>query len=159
MRSDRWLGPVVALVALVWLFLVYAYIPGSRNQGEPGPRAFPVVLGVSMLGLGILMTVSALTTGRSKAAADEEKPVTRREATIVGGHFRAADALRIPDGKAVGFLISTPVVVLLMMYGILRMRNWLFMLLMTAGLTTFCWVFFVVVLGTPMPHGSWLWLL
>ncbi len=157
MRSDRWLGPIIALVALAWLVLVYMYIPGSRNEGEPGPRAFPIVLGASLLGLGILMTVSALTTGR-KAAADEEKPVTRREATIVAGTFGLLMLYAFLMEKT-GFLISTPIAVLLMMYGILRMRNWLFMLLMATGLTTFCWIFFVVVLGAPMPHGSWLWLL
>ena len=69
MRSDRWLGPVIALVAAVWLVLFYLYIPGAQNEGEPGPRAFPIVLGVSLLGLGILMTVTAFARGR-KAAVD-----------------------------------------------------------------------------------------
>jgi putative tricarboxylic transport membrane protein len=157
MRSDRWLGPVLALLALAWLALVYAYIPGSRDEGEPGPRAFPIVLGASLLGIGVLMTVSALSR-RGKAAADQEKPATLREAIIVGGTFGLLVLYAFLMEKA-GFLISTPVVVLLMMYGILRMRNWLFMLLMASGITAFCWLFFVYVLGTPMPQGSWWWLL
>jgi putative tricarboxylic transport membrane protein len=157
MRSDRWLGPVLALLALGWLALVYMYIPGSREEGEPGPRAFPVVLGASLLGLGVLMTVSGFARA-DKAGADAEKPVTRREATVVAGTFGLLMLYAFLMEKA-GFLISTPVVVLLMMYGILRMRNWLFMLLMATGITTFCWLFFVLVLGAPMPRGSWLWLL
>lgn len=157
MRSDRWLGPVITLLALVWLALVYMYIPGARGEGEPGPRAFPIVLGAAMVGLGILITVSALTTGR-KTAPDTEKPATRRETTIVASTFGLLLLYAFLMEKT-GFLISTPVVVILTMYGILRMRNWSFMLLLTAGITFVCWLFFAVLLGAPMPHGSWLWLL
>jgi putative tricarboxylic transport membrane protein len=157
MRSDRWLGPVIALAALTWLVLVYMYIPAARTEGEPGPRAFPIVLGVSLLGIGILMTVTALTKGQ-KAAAGDEKPVTRRETTVVAGTFGVLMLYAFLMEKT-GFLISTPIAVLLMMYGLLEMRNWRFMLLMAVGVTGFCWLMFEIVLGAPMPRGSWLWLL
>ncbi len=157
MRSDRWLGPLMMLLALVWLLLVYQYIPGARDESEPGPRAFPIVLGVVLLGLGALVTVSAMSTGRN-ALLYAEKPATGREITVVAGTFGLLLLYAFLMEKA-GFLIATPVVVFLTMVGILRMRNWLFMLLMTAGVTLGCWLFFVVLLKTPMPQGSWLWLL
>lgn len=157
MRSDRWFGPLIMLLALLWLVVVYLYIPGSRAEGEPGPRAFPVVLGAALLGLGALVTVSAVTTGR-KALLYAEKPATRREITVVAGTFGLLLLFAFLMEKA-GFLVATPVVVLLTMVGILQMRNWIFMLLMTAGVTLTCWLFFVVLLKTPMPRGSWLWLL
>lgn len=155
MRSDRWLGPVITLLALVWLVLVYAYIPAARNPGEPGPRAFPIVLGIALLGIGILITVSAYVPGRKLIPGES---VTRRETMIVVSTFGVLMLYAFLMEKT-GFLISTPIVVLLMMYGILRMRNWLFMGMMAVGVTTVCWLFFVLLLGTPMPHGSWLWLL
>ena len=163
MRSDRWLGPVIALLAVVWLALVFAYIPGARNETEPGPRAFPIVLGLTLLAVGALMSVSAFSAsanevGKDEAAKDEVRSVTRREATIVGSTFGLLLLYAFLMEKA-GFLISTPIVVSLMMYGILRIRNWLLMFLMVAGITTFCWILFVKILGLPMPHGSWLWLL
>ena len=157
MRSDRWLGPVIVVVAAVWLVLSYLYIPGSQSEGEPGPRAFPVVLGVSLLGLGILMTVTAFARG-GKADVVAEVPVTRREATVVASTFGVLMLYAFLMEK-VGFLISTPIAVLLMMFGILRMRNWLLMLLMATGVTGVCWLLFVKVLGATMPYGSWLWLL
>ena len=157
MRSDRWLGPVIALLAVAWLVLVYMYIPGARNPGEPGPRAFPIVLGVALLGIGVLMTVSALRPRRETAAAAGE-PVTRREAKVVAYTFGMLMLYAFLMEK-VGFLIATPVAVLLMMYGILRLRSWVLMLGMSVGITAFCWFFFVWLLGTPMPRGSWLWLL
>ena len=157
MRSDRWLGPVIALAALVWLVLVFQYIPAARNEGEPGPRAFPIVLGVSLLGIGILMTVTALSKKR-QAVADKESPLTRRETVVVAGTFGLLMLYAFLMEKT-GFLVSTPIAVLLMMYGLLQMRNWTLMLLMATGVTAVCWILFVVVLGAPMPHGSWLWLL
>ncbi len=157
MRSDRWLGPVITLFGLVWMWLVYEYIPPAHNVGEPGPRGFPTVLGIAVLGIGILITISAYLPGR-KAAAVSGKSVTRREAIIVASTFGVLMLYAFLMEKT-GFLIATPIVVLLMMYGILRMRNWLFMGLMAVGVTTVCWLFFVLLLGTPMPHGSWLWLL
>lgn len=155
MRSDRWVGPVITLLALVWLVLVYEYIPAASNPGETGPRGFPIVLGIALLGIGILITVSAYIPGRKAVSG---KSVTQREVVIVASTFGVLMLYAFLMEKT-GFLISTPVVVLLMMYGILRMRNWLFMGLMAVGITTVCWLFFVLLLGTPMPHGSWLWLL
>lgn len=157
MRSDRWLGPLMMLLALLWLVLVYQYIPSSREEGELGPRAFPVVLGVALLGLGGLITASAVANGR-KALLYPEKPATRREITVVAGTFGLLLLFAFLMEKA-GFLIATPVVVLLIMVGILQMRNWLFILQMTAGVSLVCWLFFVVLLKIPMPQGSWLWLL
>lgn len=157
MRSDRWMGPLIVLMALAWLVLVYTYIPGARSAGEPGPRGFPLVLGIGLAGVGMLITMSAYGKGR-KPAPTAEKPVTRREATIVASTFGLLMLYGFLMEKT-GFLISTPIVVMLMMYGILRMRNWAFMLLMTVGITVTCWIFFAQLLGTPMPHGSWLQLL
>lgn len=145
------------LLAALWLVLVYQYIPGSRGEGEPGPRAFPVVLGVALLGLGALISASAMLTGR-KVLLYAETPATRREITVVAGTFGLLLLFAFLMEKA-GFLVATPVVVLLTMVGILQMRNWLFMLQMTAGVTLVCWLFFVVLLKIPMPQGSWLWLL
>lgn len=155
MRSDRWLGPVLILIAMIWLALVYSYIPAARNPGEPGPRAFPVLLGVVLLGTAILITISAFLSG-SKLARGES--VTSREAVIVASTFGVLMLYAFLMEKT-GFLISTPIAILLTMYGILRMRNWLFIGMMAVGITTVCWLFFVLLLGTPMPQGSWLWLL
>lgn len=155
MRSDRWLGPVITLLGLVWLALVYAYIPAARDPGEPGPRAFPIVLGIALLGVGILIAVSAYVPGRKLAPGES---VTRREVVTVASTFGVLMLYAFLMEKT-GFLIATPIAVLLMMYGILRMRTWVFMGLMAVGITGVCWLFFVYLLGTPMPYGSWLWLL
>lgn len=157
MRSDRWLGAVIALLALGWLALVYAYIPAGQSDVEPGPRGFPLLLGFSALAVGVLMSVTAFASRRD-ASEGKEKSVTGREATIVAATFGVLMLYAFLMDK-LGFLIATAITVLLMMVGILRMRNWLFIVLMTAGVTASCWLLFVKLLGAPMPQGSWLWLL
>jgi putative tricarboxylic transport membrane protein len=158
-RLDRWLGPCLALFALVWLWLVHTYIPGARAEGEPGPRAFPILLGAVLLGLGVMMTVSAvLSLKRATAAADSTDPPTRREALVVAGTFGLLILYAFLLDK-LGFLIATPVVIVLAMCGILRMRNWLLVSSLAGGLTLACWMFFAVLLKAPLPRGAWLMLL
>ena len=158
-RLDRWLGPLLTLLALAWLWLVYAYIPGARMEGEPGPRAFPVLLGAIMAALGMAMAVLALTSARRQTAAVETTPApTRREATRVGGTFGLLILYAFLLDK-VGFVIATPVVITLAMYGLLRMRQWMLVGSLAVGFTLGCWVIFDMVLGAPLPSGSWMaWL-
>jgi len=153
-RVDRWLGPGLLLLAFVWLWLVYTYIPDARNEGEPGPRAFPVLLGFALAGLGALVTLSAFVTGKGKAPEQTER-VSRREAAVVFATFGLLMLYGLMLDKA-GFLIATPIAVTLTMFGILRMRNWILVLTLAGGLTAGCWFFFAVLLKTPLPHGAWL---
>jgi putative tricarboxylic transport membrane protein len=157
MHSDRWLGPAISVLALAWMALVYALVPAGTTDVEPGPRGFPVLLGVVMLAVGLLMTASGLASARG-SKGDQEKPVTGREVSVVAATFGILMLYAFLMDK-LGFLIATPIAVLLMMVGILRMLNWLFVGLMTAGITAACWLLFVKLLGAPMPQGSWLWLL
>jgi hypothetical protein len=153
-RVDRWLGPCLMLLAIIWLWLVYTYIPGARAEGEPGPRGFPVLLGIVLGGLGALISVSAFASGDRKIT-DEIEPVSRSEGLIAAGTFGLLMLYAFLLSKA-GFLIATPIVVVLAMSGILRMRNWLLVFALAGGLTLACWLFFVVLLEAPLPRGTWL---
>jgi len=158
MRLDRWLGPCIMVLALGWLWLAYTYIPSARSEGEPGPRAFPVLLGAVLVGLGAMMTVSAFAPGKRKKAADDTRSSTHREIAIVASTFALLMLYAFLLDK-VGFVISTPVIVLLAMRGILRIKRWVLIVSLAAGITFTCWLFFAVLLEAPLPHGSWLWLL
>ena len=157
-RLDRWLGPSLTLLALVWLWLAYAYIPGARAEGEPGPRAFPILLGMVLAGLGVAMAVQALLSARRQAVSETTPPPTRREATLAAGTFGLLILYAFLLDK-VGFIIATPVVIALTMYGLLRMRQWVLVVSLAVVFTVGCWVIFDAVLGTPLPRGSWvMWL-
>jgi putative tricarboxylic transport membrane protein len=151
-RVDRVLGLILALVALVWLWLAFAYIPGARTAAETGPRAFPVLLGVVLAGLGVAIALNP------RPAAEPIAPVTRREAVVatstIGVLVLYAFLL-----ERVGFLIATPIVMALVMWGLLRVRSGVRIVALAIGFTVACWTIFVALLGTPLPRGSWvLWL-
>ncbi len=163
MRSDRFLGPLLCALSLGWLWLAYLYIPASTTPGEPGPRAFPNVLGYALLLLGLVMTGSGFSRRREAAVAEVEadkdtadSPL-KHELRILLGTFGLLLLYAFLLEKT-GFLVSTPIALVLAMAGILRMRRWLFIALMSGGTTLVCWTVFALLLRVPLPRGSWWWL-
>ena len=157
-RLDLWLGPCVVLLAAVWLWLSYEYIPGPRAAGEPGPRAFPLLLGFVLLALGALVTAAAFRHAEGESVEEEIAAPTRREATFVCATFGLLLLYAFLLEHA-GFVAATPVVVLLLLRGVLRVRSWATNALMAGGITLACWLTFAVLLEAPLPRGSWRWLL
>ncbi|MEY3252554.1 MAG: hypothetical protein RL227_1527 [Pseudomonadota bacterium] len=161
MRSDRWLGPLLSVLSLGWLVLAYLYIPASNVPGEPGPRAFPNMLGYALLTLGLMMTAAGFLRRREAAPAaadaDASSPL-KHELRIVLGTFGLLLLYAFLMEKT-GFLVSTPIVLVLCMAGVLRMRNWRFIALMSIGTTLVCWIVFALLLRVPLPRGAWWWLL
>lgn len=162
MRSDRFLGPLLSALSVGWLWLAYLYIPASTTPGEPGPRAFPILLGGALLLLGLAITVSGFARRREvapvKAKADTDAPPRNHELRIVLGTFGLLMLYAFLMEKT-GFLVSTPIVLVLTLAGLLRMRRWTFIALMSGGTTLVCWLIFVVLLRVPLPRGSLWWLI
>jgi putative tricarboxylic transport membrane protein len=162
MRSNRFLGPLLSVLSIGWLWLAYFYIPASSAPEEPGPRAFPVVLGCVLLLLGLAITMSGFARRReiesTEAAADTNAKPLKDELRIVLGTFGLLMLYAFLMEKT-GFLVSTPIVLALTLAGLLRIRRWTFIALMSGGTTLVCWLVFVVVLRVPLPRGSLWWLI
>ena len=156
-RLDRWLGLFLVVLAVIWLWLAYAYIPGARSDAEPGPRAFPILLGAILLGLGAVMTVSAFLASRRPGAKTELPAVHRREVFVVAGTIALLLLYAFLLEKA-GFVISTLLAIVLAMRVLLHRQPWGLTLAMAGGTTLFCWLLFAVLLEAPLPRGSWRWL-
>lgn len=155
MRLDRWLGPCIALLAVVWLWLTYAYIPAARVPEEPGPRAFPAVLGFTLLVVGITISFTAWLRSAKKPPPETVKAATTRETGIVIGTFLLLIFYAFFMEK-LGFMIATSVSIVIVMRALLGMREWRFMLTFAISVTAVCWLFFVKLLETPLPRGLWL---
>ena len=56
----------------------------------------------------------------------------------------------------VGFLAGTPIVMVLVLAVLLRSRRWLSVVSLAVGFTLGCWLVFDVLLGTPLPRGTWM---
>lgn len=162
MRSNRFLGPLLSVLAVAWLWLSYAFIPSSNIPGEPGPQAFPTMLGYALLLLGLSITLSDFSRKRdstsiqAKATTDTTASAAKHELRMVLGTFGLLVLYAFLMEKA-GFLVSTPIVLALTLAGLLRIRRWAFVAKMTGGTTLVCWLIFVVLLRVPLPRGSWWW--
>lgn len=162
MRSNRFLGPLLSVLSVVWLWLCYAFIPASNTPGEPGPQAFPIMLGCALLLLGLVITASDFSRKRevthvqAKAKADTTASAAKHELRVVLGTFGLLLLYAFLMERA-GFLVSTPIVLALTLAGLLRIRRWAFVAKMSVGTTLVCWLIFVVLLRVPLPRGSWWW--
>jgi len=155
-RVDRWLGPILLLLAILWSWMVVDTIPAAQVTGEAGPRAFPLMMGIGLGALALLMTVNAW---RRHADAEGTSPavarVTGREARIVAATF----ALFVAYGflmEKIGFLLATPMIVCLALRGILGIRAWRINAAMALGLTAACFLIFIVAMEAPLPRGMWI---
>jgi hypothetical protein len=159
-RVDRRLGLALTLVALVWVWLAYTRIPDPGTEW-PGPRGFPLLLGVLLAGLGVWMVVSAgplratrPTYAESTGSRVPDPGSRRHELAVAAGTFGVLVLYAFLLEHA-GFLIATPLVIVVTMAGLLRVRRWLPILSLAGGFTLGCWVTFEA-LGTPLPRGSWI---
>jgi putative tricarboxylic transport membrane protein len=158
MRSNAFLGPLLSVLSMVWLWLCYAFIPASNTPGEPGPQAFPILLGYALLLLGLAITASSFFRQRdatTEPAKTQILPV-KHELLMVLGTFGLLVLYAFLLEK-LGFLVSTPLVLALTLAGLLRIRHWTFVAKMSIGTTLVCWLIFVVLLRVPLPRGSWWW--
>ena len=95
------------------------------------------------------------TCSQKKPPPEIVKAVTSRETGIVIGIFLLLVFYTFFMEK-LGFLIATPVSILIAMRMLLGMREWRFMLPFAISVTAVCWLFFVKLLETPLPRGLWL---
>jgi hypothetical protein len=151
---DRWLGAVLMAVAAVWCVLVQTTVSGDRMEGAPGPRAFPMLLGELLFGLGALMVVLSLFRFLASSEPRRE-PVRRGEVAIVGGGV----ALFLLYGflmDKIGFLLGTPIIVILALRVVLGIRGWIRIAAMAAALTIGCDLVFGDLLQANLPQGTWI---
>ena len=158
---DRWLGVCLTLLALAWLWLVRTYIPDIGGETEPGPQGFPLLLGFVLAALGLILMIRARTPHIARPDARPTEviaPLTLREATAAGGTFALLILYAFLLDK-IGFILGTPIVIALALFGLLRMRKWVPIVALAIGFTLGGWLLFDTLLATPLPRGTWMmWL-
>jgi putative tricarboxylic transport membrane protein len=154
-RVDRWLGLVLFLFALAWCGIVVTTIPPGF-EGEPGPRGFPLLLGIALGALGLCLSTSAFL-GRAGLEADQDRiePVSRSEVRVVGLTILVFLAYAFLLDK-LGFLVATPAMVALALWLIAGQRSWAKVLLLAAGISIGSYLVFGILIAAHLPEGAWL---
>lgn len=150
--QDIVLGVVLMTLAAIWTWLVVDTIPPGFGDGEIGARAFPLAFGLILLGLAALLLLRTLLMSDDNAttpAADAPKWVP---ALLLLGEIALYGFLL----EKIGFVLATPVIVLLVMMVNLRVLSISKLLSMSLGLTVGCWIIFEKVLGIYLANGTWM---
>lgn len=156
--QDTVLGAALFALAAVWTWLVIDTIPPGFGDGEIGARAFPLAFGLILLALAALLLVRQymMPSDKSEGSADAEMPEFGRLKWGAALLLLAEIALYGFLLEKIGFVLATPVIVLLVMVLNLRVRSVTKLLAMSLGLTVGCWVIFEKVLGIYLANGTWM---
>jgi hypothetical protein len=130
------IGFLLLTLSVVWTWLVIDTIPAGFGDGDIGPRAFPLMFGLCLGFLSVLLLLKSLMNRQKVETA--RSLVTEHQLAI---HWLPTALLLIEILgygyllKTVGFVISTPILVLFVMFVNLRVRSVKMLLGMSIGIT------------------------
>lgn len=169
--QDTVLGAVLLVIAGTWTWLVIDTISPGLGEGDIGPRAFPLVFGIALLVLAVLLLAWPIFT-RSRdqsiaGSAPESSTETSPETT--GDELPEKPALHWLPAlivlveislygfllEKIGFVLATPIVVLIVMIVSLRIYSFRTLVSMALGLTVGCWLVFEKIMGIYLAKGTW----
>lgn len=147
------LGTFFLLLSGVWTWFVVTTIPAGYGQGDIGPRAFPLIFGISLGFLSAILILKAIFAVPNNALDFVSSQGIRwLPAGLVLVEICAYGYLL----KTCGFVIATPIVILFVMLVNLRIRSPKLLLGMSIGCTVACWLIFEKALGIYLANGSWI---
>lgn len=149
---------VVILFAAV--FLVYTTRYPLDTWESPGPAVFPLILGAALMILAAGQLVHALWKFTRKGDRDKHKKSGRAAEESLLHNSGDGKALRmialfilyLLSMQWIGFFVST------LLFGVITSRltetiDWGKPVLLSAGITLFCYLLFEVWLKMPFPRG------
>lgn len=151
-RADRWLGAILVLVSLVWLWLVQREIP-DIGAGWPGPRGLPQLLGVALALLGLALAAARAVAPRADTPPPAGEPHRGWSIALLTFAMLVAYAYLLDK---IGFLPSAVALMAVALAGVLRLRRWVFIAGFAVAFSLGCWIVFSALLGIPLPPGAWL---
>lgn len=159
-KKEAFLAFVLLVTATAWTVMVVMTIPPGMGNGDIGPRAFPLGFGVILLALAAVLVLKAWA---GLPGADDELVVKGRKISrTLPIHLGPAIVLLVEVMlygfllEKVGFLIATPIVMLLVMSINFRVRSPRRLFGMAIGFTFGCWLVFGKLLGIYLAAGQWI---
>lgn len=146
------------VVAVAWTGYVIMTIPAGTGEGDVGPRAFPLSLGIALAALSLIGIAKAIYRTEPAGASAAEEPEADAAGTahwpvlLIFLHILAYGYLM----QRIGFVLSTMLVVASVMLVCVRDRSILRVAGMSVGVAFACWLIFGKILGVYLATGSWI---
>lgn len=139
-RQNFWAGAFFLLFGALEVFVAFQYEIGSAT--EMGPGYMPVLLGYSLIGLGLIVLCGSLAV----AGPDIESGHWRPFVFIISALLLFAFLINI-----IGLALSTMLVVLVGGCGHRGHIRWGWLLVLAVCMAIFTVLLFVKLLGQPIP--------
>ncbi|OAN76783.1 hypothetical protein A8B78_14900 [Jannaschia sp. EhC01] len=155
--QDTILSTLLLVLAGVWIWLVATSIPGGFGRGDIGPRAFPLSFGIALAVLsGGLLLRSILVRFDGRFEAIEEEDTQQKIHWIPALLVLVQISLYGFLMQTCGFVIATPIIIVMIMLINLRERSIKKILAMALGITVGSWAVFEKLLGIYLANGTWI---
>lgn len=151
-KKDRIVGAIVALLGILFVVLTIVMIPNKAKRADPGPRLFPMIGAIGMIVFGIGMFIDA---GKKENEGKEAQPFLDKAGWIRIGQISALFVAYTLALKYIGYLISTPVFVFLLVKLFLydKKLNIVVHVLFSLVSTGIIWFIFMRLLLVLLPSG------
>ncbi len=155
--QDIVLGATLVALAAIWTWLVIDTIPPGFGDGEIGARAFPLAFGLILLALASLLLLRLFMASRQDGGTTDTE-LNEPESLKWGAALLLLVEIALYGFllEKIGFVLATPMIVLLVMTLNLGIRSVRKLAAMSLGLTVGCWLIFEKVLGIYLANGTWL---
>lgn len=148
MLTNRIIAALTLLLAAIYLYAT-TKIP-TLEIGDPlGPKAFPILLGITLILAAILLFIENLKKEEAPAVPPPDEG--RRHLWMIGG-VTAWTALYFGVFDRLGYLATTAVYLIVLM-AIFNRDKWLANILTSVLFAVGSYVLFVKILGVTLPTG------
>ena len=131
------------------IWIMTASFPPSDDPGIPGPIFFPRVVVIIMVVLTVLMAVENVRTNDKSKLFDLANPGLKRNVRLFVISATYCFLLNY-----IGFLILTPIVLLIMMFALKRQGLFGWKIFSSFAATAAIYLVFEVLLDVPLPIWS-----
>lgn len=149
MKTGNWLAVLLFMAISAAIWIMTASFPPSDNPSIPGPVFFPRVVAIIMVVLAVLMAVENVRTNDNNKLFDLANPGLKRNVRLFV--ISAAYCFLL---NYIGFLILTPIVLLIMMFALKRQGLLGWKIFSSFVATAAIYLVFEVLLDVPLPIWS-----
>lgn len=151
MKTGTWIAALFLLLLSSAILILSAGFPASDIANTPGPAFFPQLIALIMAGLTVLMLLENARKNDQSSLFDWASPGMKRNSLLF-----IVSAVYCGFLGYVGFLILTPVGLLIMMRIMDRKGSLGWMIFSSLAATAVIYLVFQVFLDVPLPMWS-LW--
>lgn len=168
-KTDRVIGFILLAIAGFWAWQT-ALMDDPGIEGMIGPRLFPGLLSGLLAILALFLIASTMrkrstesspgAASQAAAAAETAADGARERSPILRTEIGAVSItlgvllLYISSLKYAGFLLSTPVLMLILIRWLMGERSWVHALSVSIGMSVIVWFIFSKLFGVPLPVGK-----